>query len=366
MKKSWLAVCMIAILVFSGCTNVSKNKPKTTELKREKFGVTLSYKENGIKEVLVGGEIAGETPIKMTKTGPGQFSTNIFRELGKYRYYFIVDGVIKKDSASKVRIEKNSKGEMENYVVVEAKAYKRNKNENLKGKIEKVEIYNQKRGKNLSANIYTPFNMEKGKKYPVLIIIHGYTQTEDNFRDIGIQKYADFLIEKNIIKPMIIAMPHIDAQIDENQNFVKAITAEMYKDVVIDDLMGYLAKNYPVTESREERVISGGSMGGMLSFDFALTYPEYFGKTIPIMGLFDIERIDKNIELNGKPEFDITLYCGREDSLISYNQELSRLLDRHGVAHRYNIREGGHTAEYEESIMSSVLLEASEFVSRME
>ena len=61
----------------------------------------------------------------MIKTAGGEFSINIYKETGKYRYRFLADGEVKLDDRIKVRIETDEKGEKYNYIILEKKSYQK-------------------------------------------------------------------------------------------------------------------------------------------------------------------------------------------------------------------------------------------------
>jgi S-formylglutathione hydrolase len=52
---------------------------------------------------------------------------------------------------------------------------------------------------------------------------------------------------------------------------------QRWEDLITVDLLAFLAKNYRVSDQREQRAILGVSMGGMAALRIAFTKPELFG-----------------------------------------------------------------------------------------
>ena len=52
---------------------------------------------------------------------------------------------------------------------------------------------------------------------------------------------------------------------------------ERWEDLITEDLLAYVTKNYRVSEKREQRALMGVSLGGMAALRIALTKPDLFG-----------------------------------------------------------------------------------------
>ncbi len=116
--------------------------------------------------------------------------------------------------------------------------------------------------------VYTPPGFDpKGKtKYPVLYLLHGYSDGADGWTAVGkANVILDNLIAQNKIKPMIVVMPlgygtpemiklkwnawqHPEVRQENFDNFRKAL---------ITEVMPQVESAYPISAKREDRAIAG-------------------------------------------------------------------------------------------------------------
>jgi len=70
-------------------------------------------------------------------------------------------------------------------------------------------------------NIYLPKGYNIWKKYPVLYMMHGYSDNEDAWMpNLKLKEVADRLIENDKITPLIIVMPQIDKRAPLNTHSI--------------------------------------------------------------------------------------------------------------------------------------------------
>jgi enterochelin esterase-like enzyme len=118
--------------------------------------------------------------------------------------------------------------------------------------------------------VYTPpgFKMQESKKYPVLYLIHGGSDTEETWTKVGrANLIADNLIADGKAKPMIIVMPY--------GNVRPAPMADFTKDI-INDIIPFVESNYPVYNDTEHRAIAGFSVGGGQTLNIGFTNTDKF------------------------------------------------------------------------------------------
>lgn len=108
-------------------------------------------------------------------------------------------------------------------------------------------------------------------------------------------------------------------------------------------------------------ICAGPSFGGYHAMNFALRHPQVVDRVLGMSGIYDIKRFtdgyhDENVYLNNPVEYlanehdagrldalrrlDIILAVGRDDPLLSCNQQLSQLLWQKGVWHALRIWDG--------------------------
>src|SRR5690606_36700954 len=104
--------------------------------------------------------------------------------------------------------------------------------------------------------VYTPpgFDINDGKKNPVLYFIHGGSDTEETWTKVGkANLIADNLIADGKAKPMIIVMPYGNVRPSPMPDFTKD---------VINDIIPIIESNYPVYTDSANRAVACVSVGG--------------------------------------------------------------------------------------------------------
>jgi enterochelin esterase-like enzyme len=144
------------------------------------------------------------------------------------------------------------------------------------GKIDTISYISKTVGVSRRALIYTPPGYSKKKKYAVLYLLHGIGGDEKEWLNGGHpQIILDNLYAENKIEPMIVVMPNGRAMKDDRAtgNIMapdKVQAFANFEQDLLNDLIPYIEKNFPVIKDRESRAIAGLSMGGGQSLNFGL------------------------------------------------------------------------------------------------
>ena len=138
---------------------------------------------------------------------------------------------------------------------------------------ESLSFESNKLGRKVSYSIYLPSDYNTSKRnYPVLYLLHGYTDNETNWIQMGQMKtIADRAIANEEV-PMIIVMPDAWDTWYINQYDGKV----PYEDMFFEELIPYMEKTYRIRSDKESRAIAGLSMGGYGSFLYSLHHPDMF------------------------------------------------------------------------------------------
>jgi enterochelin esterase-like enzyme len=219
------------------------------------------------------------------------------------------------------------------------------------GRIDSISYPSKTVGSNRKAVIYLPPNYSKNKKYPVLYLLHGIGGDEKEWLKGGQpQIILDNLYAENKMVPVIVVMPNGRAMKDDraNGNIMAPDKVEAFatfeKDL-LNDLIPYIEKKFPVIKDREHRAIAGLSMGGGQSLNFGLGNLDIFAwiggfssapNTKPPEQLLpDPEKARKMLKL-------LWISCGDNDGLIGFSQRTHTYLNANNVPHIYYIEPGVH------------------------
>jgi enterochelin esterase-like enzyme len=199
--------------------------------------------------------------------------------------------------------------------------------------------------------VYTPPGLSKKKKYPVLYLLHGIGGDEKEWLNGGSpQVILDNLYADGKIEPMIVVLPNGRAMKDDRAtgNIMAADKVQAFasfeKDL-LNDLIPFIEKKYPVLADQEHRAIAGLSMGGGQSLNFGLGNLDKFAW---IGGFSSAPNTKPPQELVPNPAAAkekiklLFISCGASDGLISFSKRTHDYLQQNNIPHIYFIEPGVH------------------------
>jgi enterochelin esterase-like enzyme len=230
--------------------------------------------------------------------------------------------------------------------------------------------------RSMNVNIYLPKGYSSALRYPVLYMLHGYTDNEDKWMPIlGMKDRADALIDSGRIVPLIVVMPKIDNSFGLNTDAIKRLPSDFssgkYEDYLIKELIPYIDAHYRTDRTRKGRSIGGLSMGGWAALHLAFAHTQLFGKVGAhspaliedgwLYPNFDArQRLDPIFLASDKDLGDLQVYldCGDQDSFRFYEgcDRLYKALQAKGVASEYRLSPGGHNDAYWKEHLDDYLL----------
>ena len=214
--------------------------------------------------------------------------------------------------------------------------------------------------------VYTPPGYDEGSdKYPVFYLLHGGGGDEDAWSTLGrASQIMDNLIAQGKAKPMIVVMTNgnpgdaaspgeAPPKKEASGNNVFGMGSGAFEKSLVKDVIPYVEKHYRTLRGKENRAVSGLSMGGMQTMNLAFDHAEnfdYFG--VMSMGLpdpdpsgrnwfQDVDERIKNLESNGYKLYWIG--CGTDDFLYEAAKNLVAKMEENNLEFTYRESSGGHT-----------------------
>jgi len=239
-------------------------------------------------------------------------------------------------------------------------------------------------GRDVAHAVYLPPGYEGStQRFPVVYLLHGYTDDESGWVQFGeVQLAADRAIADREMPPMIIVMPDGGATFYINDAAGKV----RYEDMFVRDLVPYIDRTYRTRPEREFRGVAGLSMGGWGTLVYALRHPDLFaagaafsaavwsdddiaamrqktwddllGPLFGAAGLAGRDRLTSHFRqvnpldlAKSLPEDSLKkvryyIDCGDDDFLIKGNCALHLLLADRKIPHEFRVRDGGHSWSY--------------------
>jgi enterochelin esterase-like enzyme len=222
------------------------------------------------------------------------------------------------------------------------------------GKIDTIFYSSKTVGTERRTLIYTPPGFSKNKKYPVLYLLHGIGGDATEWLKGGQpQVILDNLYSEKKVEPMIIVMPNGRAMKDDRAvgnvfDSVKVQAFETFEKDLLNDLIPFIEKTYPVYKDRENRAIAGLSMGGGQSLNFGLGNLDKFawvGGFSPAPNTKDPELLAPDPAAVRKKLKLLWISCGNNDDLIEISQRTHDYLKANNVPHIYYVEPGAHDFE---------------------
>lgn len=124
--------------------------------------------------------------------------------------------------------------------------------------------------------VYTPPGyMKSTKEYPVLYLLHGFSENEICWQYTGRLSYIlDNLIAEGKAEPFIVVINNGMLRYSDNTSDV---IDDAFERMLIESCIPYIEKNYCVKTDKWNRAIVGLSMGAYMTNDIGLNYPDLFG-----------------------------------------------------------------------------------------
>ena len=239
-------------------------------------------------------------------------------------------------------------------------------------------------GRDVAYAVYLPPDYATStRRYPVVYLLHGYTDNESGWVQFGeVSLAADRAIAGREIPPMIIVMPDggVSFYINDAAGKVR------WEDMFVQELIPRIDANYRTRPAREFRGIAGLSMGGWgtlitlyrhtdlfaagAAFSAAVwqddevagmkqeNWDKMFGPLFGATGAAGKDRLTphfrkynpldlaKTLPEDSLKKVRLYIDCGDDDFLIKGNCALHAALIDRKIPHEFRVRDGGHTWSY--------------------
>jgi enterochelin esterase-like enzyme len=217
-----------------------------------------------------------------------------------------------------------------------------------KGKLETITYNSKSIGVERKAVIYTPPNYDAKQKYPVLYLMHGIGGNETHWTTLcAANKVLDNLIADKKAVPMIVVMPNGRATAEPASGNIMSdfnFYAFFEKDL-LQDLMPYIESHYSVKTDRDNRALTGLSMGGGQGLNFGINNIDKFAwvggfssapnTQTPAILVPKVQQAKDKLSL-------LWIGCGDKDNLISSSWNLHQGLVAAKIDHVWYVDSGVH------------------------
>lgn len=227
-----------------------------------------------------------------------------------------------------------------------------------------VTTYSPAMKKNIKAVVITPANYARGKSFPVVYLLHGYSDTYDVWVKLvpGIKTLADNYGFMIVCPDGQYSSWYFDSPVDSTWKYETYISKE---------LTAWVDTHYKTIRTSSGRAITGLSMGGHGALYLAFRHQDVFGAAGSMSGGVDIRPFPNNWDLSKRlgtyashpdtwdqntvinlthlltpTSLKLIIDCGTEDFFYPVNQKLHQKRSDNNIPHDYITRPGGHSWSY--------------------
>jgi enterochelin esterase-like enzyme len=344
-----LLACSI-VLLFCSASLAQLKEPSISPIVRADGSVALALNAAQADSVKVVGSLPG-APALMEKRADGIWRIELKSvEPGFYFYSFEVDGVQMIDPSNRY-IHLSMRPNTSTLVVPGERPLFYEERAVQHGTVR----IHRHRSKVLADQrgylVYTPphYDHLSIERYPVLYLLHGYTDTEMSWYATGrANLILDNLLAERAAAEMIIVMPFGYPPVQEGDG--KGSWGEWFGRVtprferyIVDELVGRIDKEYRTVSIAQGRAIAGLSMGGGQALYIGLKHSDTFswvgGFSSAVSASLHFPLLQETLNE------DLALLwvgCGREDFLYKNNSDFIAQLGSRGIRHVAHIGDGGH------------------------
>jgi enterochelin esterase-like enzyme len=209
-------------------------------------------------------------------------------------------------------------------------------------------------GETFTGRIYTPpcYPSNSDQEYPVLYLLHGATETDQQWDDLGVDELADSLITQGKIRPLIIVMPRELTWISLPNN--------PFGENLIKEVVPWVDQEYRTLAGREYRAIGGLSRGGNWAVRLGMLNWGTFGSigahSTPLF-YGDLKRISGWIKAIPEAKLPrIYQDIGLGDNNLGDAEEFDQQLTALEIPHEWHLNPGLHNDTYWKTHLEEYLL----------
>jgi enterochelin esterase-like enzyme len=304
--------------------------------------VTFRFLARNAKSVSLDTEIL-PAPVEMTKDASGVWSITIPPvKPDIYPYSVQVDGIEVNDPNNTYLFA--NEGFKHSLVDIKGDTPLVHSLQNVPhGKVS-YRSYKTAQGRTGTLVIYTPpgFDVNGTTKYPVLYLIHGGSDTEETWTKVGkANLIADNLIAQGKMKPMIIVMPYANTGL---------MMQSAFGNDMMNNIIPFIESNYPVLTDRNNRAITGFSVGGGATLNIGLMNLDKFSYVCAYAPYVQTPEFRANFG-NWSPDVaaynnqlkKFSIYVGESDQYLEIVNSAITLFNEKGLNLETMFVPGGHT-----------------------
>jgi enterochelin esterase-like enzyme len=239
-------------------------------------------------------------------------------------------------------------------------AFDNNKENVKKGDFEEITYKSSSTGTDRKVLVQLPANYSQDKKYPVLYLLHGGTDTETAWKDMAADQIIANLTAFKLANEMIVVMPNIrvaanDGAVTDSMSADNIAAFEKFIDDFKNDLKPTIESKYSVAKGRCNTAVAGYDLGGRIALCIGVALADevaYTGAFAPSIGVIPNDQGgsyfgDEEFKLPEKysDQSFLMIQKGTGDNVVNdVPSNYNRILKANGTECLFLEMDGGHDA----------------------
>jgi enterochelin esterase-like enzyme len=192
--------------------------------------------------------------------------------------------------------------------------------------------------------IYLPpcYDRYQSQRYPVVYLLHGQVNTDNQWVQIGAPVAADNLIHSGQAAPFIIVFP--------DDRYWNLPPGSGFGNRLVQDIVPFIDQNYRTRADRQDRALGGLSRGGGWAVHLLLTRYDLFGSVglhSPVVFDEDAAVLDRLVRAIPSASWPrLWLDAGDRDGGLGAIQAFESMLTAYQVPHGWIMYKGDHSDTY--------------------
>lgn len=212
------------------------------------------------------------------------------------------------------------------------------------GSVENGVIKTSLLDKPMTYNVYLPpcYTFDKGKRYPVLYLLHGQNYDESQWIRLGATSSMERLIAAGELPPFIIVMP-FDYSYKQPSEY-------NFEQVFVQLLIPQIDRTYRTLVDAPHRAVGGLSRGGAWAIRLGTRHPELFGAigghSAAIFYVDEQTLSGRLLKIPASQMPRLWLDMGDSDSEVAVIKPFEQFLTENNIPHELHIYVGWHDEKY--------------------
>jgi enterochelin esterase-like enzyme len=214
--------------------------------------------------------------------------------------------------------------------------------------IEAHNVYSSHLNEERTIKVCLPMNYDPGQQYPVIYCHDG----GEFFTHGRISTIANRMVAEGKLDPLFIVGVTVNKAHRTDDYLLGGLRNDAYIRFVMEECIPFVETRYPILGDTNHRFMAGISLGGMVTLEIALRYPEVFRKLLLFSGAFyenmqervtaieDLSHLEAFMVV-GRQETEVETQMGTLDFLTFNRQMRDILLGKHADI-EYHEADGKH------------------------